>query len=73
VHKPEIICVIVPKICTIPPYHLTDFQFLRNIVTNCIFPHYSVYITNLLTHGAYVMRDVKLKYSELKKDMVRQE
>jgi len=36
------IWVIVSKICTIPPYHLTDFQFLRNVVTNCIFPfpHY---------------------------------
>jgi len=29
----------VPKFCTIPPYCLTYFQFLRNI-TNSIFPHY---------------------------------
>jgi len=28
------ICVIVPKFCTIPPYHSTDFQFLRHHVTN---------------------------------------
>jgi len=33
---------------------LTDFQFLRNVVTNCI-SHIMA-----LTHGAYVVRDVKL-------------
>jgi len=42
VHKPASIWVTVTKFCTISPYRLTDFQFLQNIVTNFIFPQYSL-------------------------------
>jgi len=40
VHKPASIWVIVPKFCKTPPYRLIYFQFLVNLVTNCIFPRY---------------------------------
>ena len=47
--KLESIWVIVLKFCTIPPYHLTYYE-----TSQISFSHI------LLTHGAYVMRDVKL-------------
>jgi len=40
VHKLASIWVIVLKFCTVPPYRLTDFQFLQNGATNLIFPYY---------------------------------
>jgi len=53
VHKRASIWVIVPKFCTSPPYHLTDFQFLQMVSRT----HFHTLFTNLLTYGAYVMHD----------------
>ena len=47
--KPASIWVTVPKFGIIPPYHLTDFQFLQT--------HFPTLFTNFLTHGAYGMHD----------------
>jgi len=48
------ILVIVPKFCTIPPFNIFSIFTKRHKF------HFPTFLSNLLTHGAYVMRDVKL-------------